>query len=230
MTASTWSVTVQKDSTATDIVQTGAGTSMSCLGMPDLGLTNCTDMVRNAGMIASLDPSIPVIADADMGYGGTLNVANTVRQYARAGVAGLHIEDQVVAKRCGHLAGKTLISREEYANHIRAACKARDEGTDIVVIARSDARNAEGGGFDESVARLRLAAEIGADALFFEALAGVEECKEAIKQLPRNIPVLINIIAGGKTPVISFDEAQEIGFRIVIWPFVGLEAAVPGLA
>ena len=146
---------------------------MSRLGMADLGLTTFTDMHANAAMIASIDLSVPVIADADTGYGGPINVANTVRAYARSGVAGMHIEDQVQEKRCGHLSGKLLVSREVYYNRLRAACKARDEsGSGIVIIARSDAaagKDVDGnGGFDEAVARLTKAAEIGVDALFFE--------------------------------------------------------------
>ena len=161
-------------------------------------MTTFTDMHQNAAMIASLNPAVPVIADADTGYGGPINVAHTVKSYARSGVAGLHIEDQVQEKRCGHLSGKLLVSREVYANRLRAACKARDEsGSGIVVIARTDARagrDAEGnGGFDEAVRRLKAAAEIGVDALFFEALQDSDECREAIKQLPK-LPVLLNMV------------------------------------
>lgn len=206
---------------------------MSRLGMADLGLTTFVDMHQNASIIASINPAIPVIADADTGYGGPINVANTVKAYARAGVAGLHIEDQVQEKRCGHLSGKLLVSREVYANRLRAACKARDEsGSGIVIIARTDARagkDTEGnGGFDEAVERLKTAVEIGVDALFFEAIQNEEECKEVIKRLP-NIPVLLNMVPGGRTPIISNDEANKIGFRIVIWPTLGLEAVVPAL-
>ncbi|KAK5121158.1 hypothetical protein LTR85_005642 [Meristemomyces frigidus] len=215
------------------LYMTGAGTSMSRLGMADLGLTTFTDMHQNASMIAGINPSVPVIADADTGYGGPINVANTVKAYARAGVAGMHIEDQVQEKRCGHLSGKLLVSREVYANRLRAACKARDEsGSGIVIIARTDARagkDTEGnGGFDEAVERLKTAAEIGVDALFFEAIQDAEECKEVIKRLP-NIPVLLNMVPGGRTPIITNDEANKIGFRIIIWPTMGLEAVVPAL-
>ncbi|KAK4542752.1 hypothetical protein LTR36_006128 [Oleoguttula mirabilis] len=215
------------------LYMTGAGTSMSRLGMADLGLTTFVDMHQNASMIASINPSVPVIADADTGYGGPINVANTVKAYARAGVAGLHIEDQVQEKRCGHLSGKLLVSREVYGNRLRAACRARDEsGSGIVIIARTDARagkDTEGnGGFDEAVERLKMATDIGVDALFFEAIQNEEECKEVIKRLPK-IPVLLNMVPGGRTPIISNDEANKIGFRIVIWPTAGLEAVVPAL-
>ncbi|KAK0844811.1 hypothetical protein LTR03_007806 [Friedmanniomyces endolithicus] len=209
------------------LYMTGAGTSMSRLGMADLGLTTFTDMHTNAAMIASIDPSVPVIADADTGYGGPINVANTVRAYGRSGIAGLHIEDQIQEKRCGHLSGKQLVSREVYYNRLRAACKARDEsGSGIVIIARTDAaagKDADGnGGFHEAVERLTKAADIGVDALFFEAIQSEDQCKEVIARLPK-IPVLLNMVDGGRTPIISNDRANEIGFRIVIWPTMALE-------
>lgn len=203
---------------------------MSRLGMADLGLTTFNDMHTNAAMIASINPSVPVIADADTGYGGPINVANTVRQYARSGVAGLHIEDQVQEKRCGHLSGKLLVPREVYFNRLRAACKARDEsGSGIVVIARTDAaagKDSEGnGGFDEAIERLKMAAEIGVDALFFEAIQSEEQCQEVIARLPK-IPMLLNEVDGGRTPIVNTQRANELGFRIVIWPTVALEAVV----
>lgn len=215
------------------LYMTGAGTSMSKLGMADLGLATFTDMHQNASMIAAIDPTVPVIADADTGYGGPINIAKTVTSYARSGVAGLHIEDQVQEKRCGHLSGKLLVSREVYYNRLRAACKARDESRDdILIIARTDARagkdDAGNGGFDEAIERLKGAAEIGVDALFFEAIQSTEEAQEVIKQLPK-IPVLLNMVQGGRTPQVSNEEANKLGFRIVIWPCVGMEAVVPAV-
>ncbi|KAI6849273.1 Phosphoenolpyruvate/pyruvate domain-containing protein [Hortaea werneckii] len=215
------------------LYMTGAGTSMARLGMADLGLCTFTEMHQNAAMIAAIDPTVPVIADADTGYGGPINISRTVKAYAQAGIAGLHIEDQVQTKRCGHLSGKKLVSREEFANRLRAACKARDEsGSDIVIIARTDAlagKDPAGNtGFDEAVKRLSMAVEIGVDALFFEALHSEEECKLAIERLPK-VPCLLNMIPGGRTPVMTNQRAAEIGFRIVIWPLMGLEAAIPAL-
>lgn len=212
---------------------TGAGTSMSRLGMADLGLANYTDMLTNASMIASINPSVPLIADADTGYGGPINIARTVQGYARAGVAALHIEDQVQEKRCGHLSGKLLVSREVYYNRLRAACKARDDSRDdILIIARTDARAGQdvdgNGGFHEAIERLKGAAEIGVDALFFEAIQSEEECKQIIERLPK-IPVLLNMVQGGKTPQMSTDQANQLGFRIVIWPCLGMEAVVPAV-
>lgn len=204
---------------------------MSRLGMADLGLATFTDMHQNAAMLAALDPRVPVIADADTGYGGPINVAHTVRAYARAGVAGCHIEDQVQEKRCGHLAGKRLVSRDVYASRLRAACAARDDsGGEIVVIARTDARagaDAEGNsGFDEAVARLTMAAELGVDALFFEALQSEAEMARAVAACPK-IPLLLNMVQGGRTPLVGNAEANRLGFRIVIWPCLGMEALVP---
>ena len=204
---------------------------MSRLGMADLGLATFTDMHAHAATLASLDPSVPLIADADTGYGGPINVAHTVRSYARSGVAGLHIEDQVQEKRCGHLSGKLLVSREDYFNRLRAACKARDEmGGDIVIIARTDARAGKdpdgNGGFEEAVARLMGAAEIGVDVLFFEAMQDHEEMKRAIETFPK-IPMLLNMVQGGKTPQVTNEEANKLGFRLVIWPCLGMEAVIP---
>jgi 2-methylisocitrate lyase-like PEP mutase family enzyme len=204
---------------------------MSRLGMADLGLATFTDMHAHAAMIAAIDPSVPLIADADTGYGGPINVAHTVRSYARAGVAGLHIEDQVQEKRCGHLSGKLIVSREVFYNRLRAACKARDEmGGDIVIIARTDARagtDPEGrSGWEEAVERLKGAAEIGVDVLFFEALQDHDEMKKAIAECPK-IPMLLNMVQGGKTPQVSNDEANQLGFRLVIWPCLGMEALIP---
>lgn len=216
------------------LYMTGAGTSMSRLGMADLGLATFTDMHQNASMIASIEPSVPVIADADTGYGGPINIRKTVQAYARSGVAALHIEDQVQEKRCGHLSGKLLVSRETYANRLRAACKARDESRDdILIIARTDARagsDSEGnGGFEEAIARLLEAARIGVDALFFEAIQDLDEAKQVIARLSKEtkLPVLLNMVQGGRTPQVSNEEAKELGFRIVIWPCLGMEAVVP---
>ncbi|EME82759.1 uncharacterized protein MYCFIDRAFT_36325 [Pseudocercospora fijiensis CIRAD86] len=214
------------------LYMTGAGTSMSRLGMADLGLATFNDMHQNAATIASIDPSVPVIADADTGYGGPINIRKTVHSYARSGVAGLHIEDQVQEKRCGHLSGKLLVSRDVYYNRLRAACKARDDSRDdILIIARTDARagsdTERNGGFEEAIERLTKAAEIGVDVLFFEAILDLEEAKQVIARLPPNVPVLLNMVQGGQTPQMTNDEANKMGFRIVIWPCLGMEAVVP---
>ncbi|KAK0646662.1 Pyruvate/Phosphoenolpyruvate kinase-like domain-containing protein [Cercophora newfieldiana] len=145
------------------VSNTGAGTAMSLLGMPDLSLTTADDMVRNASMIASLDRSVPLIADADTGFGGPVMVSRTTERYILAGVAGLHIEDQVTTKRCGHLQGKELVDLPTFTARIRAAAAARARlGSSLVIIARTDALQSLG--FDAAVQRLKAAVECGADA------------------------------------------------------------------
>ena len=177
-------------------------------------------MVANASMIASLSPSTPLIADADTGYGGPIMVSRTVCQYARAGVAALHIEDQVQEKRCGHLLGKELVSREVYYARLRAAVQARDEmGSDMMIIARTDARQSYG--HDEALQRLKDAVQIGVDAVFLEAMQTREECRQVCREFG-NTPVLLNMVPGGVTPTLTVDEATEMGFRIMIFPALSM--------
>ncbi|KAK6382141.1 hypothetical protein LTS17_004026 [Exophiala oligosperma] len=198
------------------LYMTGAGTSISKLGWADLGMAHLNDMAGNAGMIASLDPSVPVIADADTGYGGPIMVTRTVTQYARAGVAALHIEDQVQEKRCGHLLGKQIVDRDIYYSRLRAAVAARDAlHSDIVIIARTDSLQTYG--FDEAIERLKEAVKIGVDVVFLEALRDREEMEKVCK-IMGDTPVLLNSVPHGTTPEISAQEAQEIGFRIMIHP------------
>lgn len=197
---------------------------MSRLGTADLGIATMNDMHTNAAMIAALSPSTPLIADADTGYGGPIMVARTVQSYARAGVAGLHIEDQVQEKRCGHLNGKQCVDREVYYSRLRAAVKARDEmGSEMIIIARTDARADQG--FDEAVERLKGAVRCGVDAVFLEAMQSREECEKAI-QIFAPTPVLLNMVPGGKTPQMTVSEAKSAGFRIMINPTLCLEAVV----
>ncbi|KAK3333794.1 Pyruvate/Phosphoenolpyruvate kinase-like domain-containing protein [Cercophora scortea] len=211
------------------LYMTGAGTSLSRLGMPDLGLATMTDMLANASMLASLDRRVPLIADADTGYGGPVMVARTVKSYIAAGVAGLHLEDQVLSKRCGHLLGKELVSAEEFLTRIRAAVIARDEmravlgevAGDIVLIARTDALQSEG--FEAAVARLQSAIAAGADVAFLEGVTSLEEGRKACTLLAPT-PVLLNMVPGGVTPDISAEEAREAGFKLVIHPGVLLSA------
>jgi 2-methylisocitrate lyase-like PEP mutase family enzyme len=210
------------------IYMTGAGTAMSRLGMPDLGLTNLNDMVENASMIASLDRTTPLIADADTGYGGPLMVARTVRAYMTAGVAAMHLEDQVVTKRCGHLGNKELVDESVYISRIRAAVLAREElrstiGADIVLIARTDSLQLLG--YHAAVSRLKQAVEAGADVAFLEGMTTVEQCQQVCIDLAPT-PVLLNMVAGGVTPDLSLDEANRLGFKIVIFPLVALGPAI----
>jgi len=193
------------------LYMTGAGTSMSH-GYPDFGLLTLTEMAANAAKIART-VGIPLIADADTGYGNELNVTRTVREYERGGVAGLHIEDQVMPKRCGHLDNKELVSREEFVAKIRAAVAARTD-PDFVVIARTDSRAGEG--LDEAVARVNAALDAGADIAFVEAAASMDE----VAAIPRLVhgPCLLNIVVAGKTPDIGLGDAEAMGYRVAIMP------------
>ena len=195
---------------------------MSRLGMADMGVATLNDMHANASMIASLSPNTPLIADADTGYGGAIQVGRTVTSYIRAGVAGLHLEDQVVSKRCGHLAGKQVVEREEFVSRIRAAVLARKRsGGDVVIIARTDAL--QGKGYDEAIERLRAAVKVGADVAFLEGVTSRKEADQAVKDLSPT-PCLFNSVPGGVSPDFSTREAKEIGYRIAIFPTVALEA------
>lgn len=178
-------------------------------------------MVTNAAMIASLNPAVPVIADADTGYGGPIMVSRTIRKYSNAGVAALHIEDQVQQKRCGHLLGKQLVDRETYYARLRAAVRTRNEiGSDMLIIARTDARQTFG--FDEAVERLQEAIKIGVDVVFFEAMESEDEAAQVCK-IFQNVPVLLNMVPGAVTPTMSVERAQQLGFRIMIHPGICFE-------
>lgn len=201
---------------------------MSRLGWADLGIATMTDMVDQADMLANLNPSVPLIADADTGYGGPVMVRRTVQKYARAGVAALHLEDQVQEKRCGHLLGKELVSREIWYARLRAAVQARNDiGSDMLIIARTDARQKFG--FDEAIERLKGAVDCGVDVVFPEALKTTEECKQ-VCELMGNVPVLLNMVPKGDTPEMSADEAEALGFRIMIFPGLFLESAIQGMS
>lgn len=208
------------------LYMTGAGTAASRLGMPDIGLATMNDMASNAGMIASLDHSVPLIADADTGYGGTLMVSRTVQSYIMAGVAAMHLEDQVLTKRCGHLSNKELVDEETYLSRIRAAVMAREEireasggAADIILIARTDSLQSLG--YDTAVSRLKKALALGADVAFPEGMTTLDQCSRVCKDLSP-APVLLNMVAGGITPDLSVDEAGQLGFKIVIFPAVAL--------
>jgi len=202
------------------VYMTGFGTSAALLGRPDVGLLTMTEMVGNAGRIAAC-VDIPVIADADTGYGNPVNVIRTVGAYEAAGVAGIHIEDQVAPKKCGHLDGKLVIPAAEMAAKIRAAVEARTQ-PEFVIIARTDARAVEG--LERSLQRGRMYREAGADVLFIEALTSEAEAEEAVRAFP-GVPLLFNWAEGGKTPPISLDRLKELGYKIVIFPISTLLAA-----
>ncbi len=193
------------------VYMTGGGTS-SGFGYPDYGLLTMTEMVQNAGRIADT-VDLPVISDADNGYGNELNTFRTIRAFEKAGVAGVHIEDQAFPKRCGHLEDKELISLDDYLAKIRAADDARRD-KDFVIIARTDSRASLG--FEEAVRRCNAALQAGADVAFLEAPQTIEE----VRAVPREVtgPCLLNVVRGGKTPDVDFAEAKEMGYRIAIVP------------
>lgn len=201
------------------IYMTGAGTAAT-LGFPDYGLIGLAEMADNAGRIAAA-VGVPVIADADTGYGNELNVTRTVREYERRGVAGLHIEDQGFPKKCGHLDNKEVIPAAQFAAKIRAAAEARTD-PDFLIIARTDARAALG--LDEAVARANAALSAGADMAFVEAPQTAEEIAAVPKRV--NGPCLLNVVRGGKTPPLDLAEADRQGYRLAILPGVLLANVV----
>ncbi len=201
------------------VYMTGAGTSVAH-GYPDFGLLTETEMVANAArMVRAVD--VPVVADADTGYGNELNVIRTVQDYERAGVAGIHIEDQVSPKRCGHLDDKELVPREDWIAKIRAAAYARRD-RDFMVIARTDSRAVIG--FEEAVSRSNAALEAGADMAFLEAPQTMEEIA-AVPRLVRG-PCLLNVVWGGKTPDIDLREAEKFGYKLAIVPGLLFKATI----
>ena len=193
------------------VYMTGAGTAAT-LGYPDFGLVTMSEMVANGGRIAAA-VDLPVIADADTGYGNELNVVRTVHEYEQAGVAGIHIEDQGFPKKCGHLDDKEIVPREEWLAKIRAAAASR-RSSDFLVIARTDSRAVAG--FDEAVGRANAAIEAGADMAFVEAPQTMEEVA-AVPRLVRG-PCLLNVVQGGKTPELDLGEAERMGYKLAIVP------------
>lgn len=201
------------------VYMTGAGTSVAH-GYPDFGLLTETEMVANAARMARA-VDIPLIADADTGYGNELNVIRTIQDYERAGVAGVHIEDQVSPKRCGHLDDKELVPTEDWVAKIRAACHARRD-RDFLVIARTDARAVLG--FEEAIARANAAVAAGADMIFVEAPATMEEVAAVPKRVAA--PCLLNVVWGGKTPAIDLRDAEAMGYKFAILPGLLFKAAI----
>jgi len=206
------------------VYMTGAGTTAVRLGMPDVGLLTMTEMIDNAGRIAEAS-GLPLIADADNGYGGVLNVRRTIQGYERAGVAGVHLEDQVIPKRCGHLAGKQVVPVAEAVAKIRAAADARTDA-DFVIIARTDAIAVEG--FDAALERAAKYREAGADVLFIEA----PNAEQLPKIAPRfkGVPLLYNMATSGKTPFLSKAEVERLGFKLIIYPNWLMRAAIKAVS
>lgn len=203
------------------VYMTGFGTTASLLGRPDIGLVTMTEMVDNARRIGR-GCNLPVIADADTGYGNAISVVRTVQEYEQAGVAGIHIEDQVSPKKCGHMDGKQVIPTDEMVAKIRAAVAAR-QTANFVIIARTDARAAEG--IASAIDRARRYRDAGADVLFVEAATSEGEIERIAVEL-QEIPLLFNWAEGGKTPPVAYDRLRELGYRIVIFPISVLLTAI----
>lgn len=202
------------------VYMTGFGTSASLLGRPDVGLLTQTEMVGNARRIVQA-VGVPVIADADTGYGNPLNVIRTVQEYEQAGVAAIHLEDQVAPKRCGHMSGKQVVPAQEMVEKVRAAVAAR-RNPEFVLIARTDARAVEG--VEATLERARRYADAGADVIFFEAPQSEREVERVAEALA-DVPLLFNWAEGGRTPPVGLDQLRALGFRVVIFPITALLAA-----
>ena len=203
---------------------TGFGTTASLLGMPDVGLLSLAEMVDNAGRMARA-VDVPLISDADTGYGNAINVARTVQQFERAGVAAIHLEDQVAPKRCGHMAGKSVVPVDEMVEKVRAAVAARHD-PDFVLIVRTDARAVEG--LDAALERARAYRDAGADVLFVEAPESETEVAEVAAAFP-DTPLLFNWVERGRTPMMTLERVAELGFALVLFPVATLFSATTGM-
>ncbi len=201
----------------------GYSVAATFIGEPDLGLLTQTEMLERARQICG-SVRIPILVDADTGYGNPLNVHRTVQQLIAAGAAGCFLEDQVWPKRCGHMRGKRLVERDEYLHKIRAAVDAR-AGRDFFLVARTDALAVVG--MDEAVARVQAAREAGADASFIEAPDSLEQLQVIGRRSPA--PNVANMIDGGKTPVLPTEQLAELGFQLILYPLAGLFAAARAL-
>ena len=206
------------------VYMTGFGATASLLGMPDVGLLSGDEMVDNAGRMARA-VDVPLISDADTGYGNAINVARTVQQFERAGVAAVHLEDQVSPKRCGHMSGKSVVPVDEMVEKVRAAVAARSD-PDFVLIARTDARAVEG--LDGALERARAYLDAGADALFVEAPESEAEVAEVARAFP-GTPLLFNWVERGRTPMLPLERIAELGFALVIFPVATLFSATTGM-
>ena len=202
----------------------GFAVSASRIGRPDTGLISYGEIVDQARNICAA-VTIPVIGDGDTGYGNALNVKRTVKGYARAGLACVMIEDQVAPKRCGHTKGKLVVDRSEAVDRIKAAHDAREEGDDILILARTDARH--GHGLAEAIARAQAFKEAGADILFIEAPKSEQEMRRLCEEAPG--PHMANLVEGGETPILPPAALEEIGFRIAAYPLTLMSAAMTAM-
>jgi 2-methylisocitrate lyase-like PEP mutase family enzyme len=199
----------------------GFAVSATRLGLPDTGLISFGELLEQGRNICGA-VSFPVFGDADTGFGNALNIQRTVRSYAQAGFACLMLEDQVSPKRCGHTQGKAVVGRDEAALRIRAAVDAREQGADILVMARTDARATHG--LDEAIARCRLFRELGADITFLEAPESIEEMRRYCAEVEG--PKMANLIEHGKTPLLAPAELEAMGYKIAVYPLTALNASI----
>lgn len=206
------------------IYATGYGLSASVLGRPDVGLMTMSEMVSRVSAVAEA-VSVPVIADGDTGYGNVVNVARTVREYEKAGVACIQLEDQVAPKKCGHMLGREVIPAGEMVGKIKAACDSR-QSDNFLIMARTDARTVHGIG--EALDRGKMYEEAGADILFIESPESVEEMKKITSSF--SVPVLANMVEHGRTPFLTAAELEEIGYDIVIFPVSSVYSAAKAVA
>jgi 2-methylisocitrate lyase-like PEP mutase family enzyme len=191
------------------------------MGIPDIGLVTMSEVIDRAAQVVAA-VKIPIIADADTGYGNAVNLVRSVREFERTGVAAIHIEDQITPKRCGHLDGKEVIPLAEMEKKLQAALASRSD-PDFLIIARTDARGVHG--FDDAINRGRTFAKLGVDAVFVEAPQSESELEEIPRALP-DVPLLVNVFKGGKTPMLPVERLQQMGYRIAIYPSETQRAAI----
>ena len=202
----------------------GFAVSAARLGMPDTGLISYGEMVDQGRNICGA-VSIPLIGDGDTGFGSAQNIKRTVEGYARAGFAAIMLEDQVAPKRCGHTEGKSVVARDEALTRIRAAVDARDAGTDILIMARTDARAIHG--FDQALERCRDFVEEGADIIFLEAPESEDEMRSFCREIPR--PCMANMVSGGTTPILAPAVLEAIGYKIAVYPLTLLNVSIQAM-
>jgi 2-methylisocitrate lyase-like PEP mutase family enzyme len=205
------------------IYVTGAGVTNTFLGMPDIGLISVSELAAHVAAMRDA-VALPLIVDADTGFGNAINVGRTIKTLERAGANAIQLEDQDFPKRCGHFSGKHVIPREEMVQKIRAAADARTD-PDLVIMARTDAIAVNG--FDDAMERARAYIEAGADMTFVEAPRSKEQIADIPKRLA--VPQLINIVAGGLTPMIPLDELERLGYAVVLYANAALQASVAGM-
>lgn len=206
------------------IYATGAGISNAQLGWADVGLTTLKEVVEIVTRMADVT-TVPIVVDIDTGFGNAINVIRTVREFERAGAAAIQMEDQVSPKKCGHFTGKLVISKEEMVNKIKAIVDTRQD-ENLSIIARTDALAVNG--IEDALERAHAYSEAGADIIFVEAPTTIEQLKQITSSL-KGIPQVINLVEGGKTPLISLDEAEEIGFKIMLCANTVLRSAIKGI-